>query len=333
MNPDTLLDWFVFGGIIFISLAILTIVISVVSRVLNRRHLLKRHMVLLELTPPSTVAKSPDATRQLFMVVHGLRTSRRVKDKLMRRSAVISFEIVSSRDQGIRYLIQVEQRLAHPLQQAITSYLPDAKVTITEEYLTGKPASVIEFKQTGHYVFPLAAAQSLEQHDPLAYITGAMTKLDNDEQVCFQVVLSPVKLREASILSHRILGNEDMLGKLHNKGLPIIGSLFRLLNNLLFGVTELTGEVYHGTTKQSYQPGSSKDAQFQMQVAKRQRPARTLSAFELELMESMHRKLSQPLFQVSVRALVYGSDEVQNKARLSSFKSALDAFSVPPYQE
>ncbi|MCA9343317.1 DUF87 domain-containing protein, partial [Candidatus Saccharibacteria bacterium] len=65
------------------------------------------------------------------------------------------------------------------------------------------------------------------------------------------------------------------------------------------------------------------------QVQKRQRPARTLSAFELELMESMHQKVTQPLFQVSLRII---ANSEHSKQQLSALRSALDGYSVPPYQ-
>ena len=97
----------------------------------------------------------------------------------------------------------------------------------------------------------------------------------------------------------------------------------------MLGVTDTIGDVYNGSTSTHYQDKSSKDASFQAQVQKRQRPARTLSAFELELMESMHQKVTQPLFQVSLRIIAEGD---QPKAQLAALRSALDGYSVPPYQ-
>lgn len=333
MNTDLLIRWFIFGATVVAAIMMIYVVAVISSKLLNRHHLLRRKLVLLELTPPVSVAKSPDATRQLFSVIHGLRTSRRLRDRLTGRQPSFSFEIVSTRSEGVRYIVTTEKRLAHSVQQAITAYLPDVKVTQIEEYIPLDQALTLDFKQTGHYIFPLAIAHTLEQHDPLAFITGAMTKLDADELVVFQMIVTPVTLREASILSHKILSNEDMLTKANNKGLSVFRKLGHLTSNVLLSATELTGEIYHGSTKQSYTGRASKDAQFQAQVARRQRPARTLSAFELELMESMHQKVTQPLFQVSVRVLVKSSSNAMRKERLNSLKSALSAFSVPPYQE
>jgi hypothetical protein len=40
----------------------------------------------------------------------------------------MSFEIVSTRKDGIRYLLQVEKTRSKNIQKVITSYIPDSKV-------------------------------------------------------------------------------------------------------------------------------------------------------------------------------------------------------------
>ena len=285
-------------------------------------------MVWLELTPPAQLEKTPESSMQLFSVIHGLRAARSIKERLLDRAPVLGFEIVSTKRDGIRYLIQVEQSLSATLQKAITAYIPDAKVRQID-YLPTASATVIEFKQQHHYVLPLTSTRTFEQHDPLSYVTAAMTKLEGSEQLTMQLVVAPVKLSEASRLSRRILGNEDILKKVSHGGFSKIGKVSELLGGAMLGVTDTIGDVYNGSTSTHYQDKSSKDASFQAQVQKRQRPARTLSAFELELMESMHQKVTQPLFQVSLRIIAEGD---QPKAQLAALRSALDGYSVPPYQ-
>lgn len=93
----------VLGLIVFaISAVILWLVIRFV---LNRRYLRIRDMIWLEITPPATVAKKPEATEQLFSVIHGHRAARSFKEKLLDRSPAISFEITSTKKYGVRYLV------------------------------------------------------------------------------------------------------------------------------------------------------------------------------------------------------------------------------------
>ena len=316
----------IFVGLLTVFLLYLVLILA--RAIINRKYLLRRKLVWLELTPPASIEKTPESTMQLFSVVHGLRAARSLKERLLDRTPVIDFEIVSTKRDGIRYLMQIEHSLSDIVQKAITAYIPDAKVKEID-YTPSPAEDVIEFKQEHHYVLPLTLTRTFEQHDPLSYVTAAMTKLEDNEQLTMQLVVAPVRLNEASRLSRRILGNEDILKKVSHGGFSRVGKVSEFLGSAMLGVTDTIGEVYNGSTSTHYKDKSSKDASFQAQVQKRQRPARTLSAFELELMESMHQKVTQPLFQVSLRII---ANSHHPKQQLAALRSALDGYSVPPYQ-
>ncbi|HSX28490.1 MAG TPA: type IV secretion system DNA-binding domain-containing protein [Candidatus Saccharimonadales bacterium] len=327
---DTVIEhWHLIASVV-VAVAVVYWALLVTRALINRRHLLRRQMVWLEITPPVNIAKTPEATEQLFSVIHGTRTARRLKDRLLGRSSVVSFEIVSTRKEGIRYLLQVEKSDSKNTQKAIAAYIPESKVKEVEPDNTALD-EVIDFKQTGHYVLPLTLTSAFEQHDPLSYITGAMTTLNDDEQISLQLIATPVRLREAGILSHKILGNENILQQVSGRQLSALGRVAGIFNKATTGLTDLTGEIYMGTTYgyKNYYDSKSRSAQQQSHVTKHDRPARTLSAFELELMETMHRKVTQPLFQVNLRLLIKSSDATEHARAL---KSALDGYSVPPYQ-
>lgn len=285
-------------------------------------------MVWLEITPPARIAKTPEATEQLFSVLHGNRAARVLKDRVLDRSPVMSFEIVATRKDGIRYLLQVERSRSSTIQKSITSYLPDSKVKEVKRTSAG-PYRVVEFKETGHYVLPLTLTPQFENHDPLGYVTGAMTKLTDNEEIIFQLVASPVRLREAAMLSHRILDNENILQQVSGSQLSAIGRLANIFSKAASTVTDLTGEVYRGMTSNQTQYHSAQAKRIQPNVTTPDRPARVLSSFELELMETMHQKVTRPLFQVTLRLLVKSPEPTQH---ISALKSALDSYGVPPYQ-
>lgn len=321
--------WQLVVGAIAVAI-ILWLVFLVVRAIINRRHLFSRDMVWLEITPPANIAKTPEATEQLFSVIHGARAARQLKDRFYSRSPVMSFEIVSTRKDGIRYLVQVEKARSKNLRKAITSYIPDSKVKEIE-HGNADADKVIEFKETGHYVLPLTLTSVFEQHDPLSYVTGAMAELNDDEEITLQLVATPIRSREAEILSHKILGNENILQQVSGKKLSFLGRIANVFGKAASGLTDIAGEVYMGTTSsyKDYYNSKARDVQQQTHITKRDRPARTLSAFELELMETMHRKVTQPLFQVNLRILIKSPEA---KAHVAALKSALDGYSVPPYQ-
>lgn len=314
-----------------IAVAVIVSLVFLVLKLLSVRRLVRRKSVFLELTPPANTARAPRATQELFAVIHGLRSNRTLRDRLLRREVVLSFEVSSTRKQGVRYLVRVDARHADNLQQAIVSYLPQIKVTEVPETLAEDGMQVVEFKQTGHFAFPLATIGSLDQHDPVAYLAGALTKLRSDEQIRFQIVLTPVRLREASLLAHKILGNENLLVHLNSKKIPLWSGLMAVMNKVMFAATDAIGDVYHGSTNRAYY-SSERTNDERTQIARKQRPARTLSAFELELMETMHKKLNQPLFRVSIRAAVAMDTPEATHERLNVIKTSLQAYTVPSYQ-
>lgn len=327
---DTALQYWPVAAITLVSIVCAVLIFLVARTALNRRYLHVREMTWLEITPPSTIAKTPEATEQLFSVIHGTRAARPFKDKLLGRLPTFSLEIVSTRKEGIRYLLQLETLRSKSIQKAITSYIPDSKVKEVSRNNTDAD-KVIEFRENGHYVLPLTLTSVFEQHDPLSYVTGAMTHLSDDEQITLQLVVTPVRMREAEILSHRILGNENILSQVGSMQFAGMGKILNMFGKASSGITDLASEIYGGTMSgySDYYRSKNRTAHQQAGVVRSDRPARSLSAFEQELMETMHRKVTQPLFQVNLRILVKSTDAA---GHISSMKSALDGYSVPPYQ-
>lgn len=331
--PTNYIHYLLLAAEVLIGVVLVWVIAVIGFRLLQWRRVLQRKTVSLELTPPAHTARTPHATQELFTVIHGFRASRTLKQKLLRRDVVLSFEIDSTHAGGIRYIVQADERLAASLQQAITAYLPQMKVGEVKDELLGD-LQIMEFKQTGHYAFPLVSIGSLEHHDPKAYLAGAMTKLAPDEQMRFQLVLTPVELKEAKSLARRILGNEDLLSRLNHRRIPFVASVAGFISDGLFAATDIVGETFHGQTKHMYDSsyGSARSNYERMQVSTRKRPARTLSAFELELMETMHQKLNQPLFRVSIRAAVHMKNTDTARERLGAVRTSLQAYGVPSYQ-
>lgn len=322
-----------FYGAILGSVIILVLIVGAAVRFLSWRRLLKRRNVFIELTPPAFASRTTEATAQLFSVIHGQRAARTLFDKLLRREVVMALEIVSIRQGGIRYVLQVEEQLAGSLQQAITSYLPDCKVAIVADYLPKASSGkrIVNFRQSSHYAFPLTIQSSLDKHDPVAYLAGAMSKLAPGELIALQIVLKPVELHEARTLSAKILVNADILSQLKKPKTLFLSKLFQGINSTLFGVLDTVSMSYHTQSQANY-INAQKDLRERQQVVKRLKPARQMSTFEQQLVQTMHEKVSQPLFRANIRALVSIDDHHVLKDRLSAIKSSLSSYSVLPYQ-
>ena len=136
--------------------------------------------ICLELIPPSYENKTPRATEQLFSVLHGFGDQ-----------SVISLEVVSTRTEGIRFIAKVNKDQASSFIRAVASYLPEVKVREIPDYISSinlSKAKLVTFEQTKHWAYPLKRHSSLEENDPMSYITGSMTKLNDDEMLVYQLV-------------------------------------------------------------------------------------------------------------------------------------------------
>src|SRR5665811_301560 len=85
---------------------IILAVAYILGKLLVLRNLLKGKYTLLEITPPSLTEKESYTTEQLFSLIQSLGKQRSLKDKLLGKKIYFSLEIVSTRNEGIRYLIR-----------------------------------------------------------------------------------------------------------------------------------------------------------------------------------------------------------------------------------
>jgi hypothetical protein len=301
------------------------ILVVFVLDLLDVRRLMRQKSVYLELTPPANANKTPEATKHLFSVLHGLEASYTLPERLTRRKAVFSLELVSTKREGIRYVLRVPGSDVATFEQTILAYLPDAKLRQVDDFLPVRDsARVLEVKQTGHFAYPLHTQLSLDQHDPMAYLTGNMTKLLPDELISFQIVASPIRSREASIIASRMMHNDELVYQLGKRKFPL-QKVFNAINTVTFGILDT---ISGSSQNKNYQSQSN----HRQQVAMKIKPARVLSPFEQKLAESVHDKLSQPLFRTSIRVFIATDSKQHEEQRSKGIRDWLASLTVPKYQ-
>jgi hypothetical protein len=287
---------------------------------LDFRRLRERDTVFLELTPPSSSTKSPHATEQLFAAIHGLGLTRSRKDSGLRRKRILCFEVVSSRSEGIRYVVQMAREDVELFQQSVVSYMPDVRFQEVEDYLTNRSEDtniqVMDFKQAGHFAYPLATQDVLNQHDPIAYLTGAMAKPLSDELIAFQLVLSPASRRVSSKVQNKLMNGQDagLQRKIWHYPFILFWKLVKVAMTICGSILDMLGEEVSGV--RSKPTGNSFIAP-------------VLTPATQRVVDSIHTKLGQPLFNVEVRALIVGSD---TRMRAQGLANSLYIFHVPGYQ-
>lgn len=327
--------WLVYAlwalAIVFCLLAL-----CVVSRWLYATYRdIKTRTVLLEITPHARGDKVPEATNQLFKSLYTLGQPVSLIERIMGYKAVFSLEIIATNAEGIRYLVRCNDALADTFQHIVQSYSSEVKVKNIGDYIGSiKNPKILEFVQSTHFAYPLQQPNDTLEHDPVGYVTNAMAKLDKKELMAFQLVIRPTISRQAEIINHRIMRNENLMPKLHGRSVPIVGVFGNVINTVLFGMTDIVSEIVsgggaRGSSYRSY----AQEYDYKRQVARQIKPARTLTYFEHEMVESISRKLSQQLFKVNIRVLIDATDGVALSKRKRNIESALNVYSVPKYQK
>ena len=284
-------------------------------------------VTIFEVVPPTLTEQSSFTTTQLFTSVHGLLRQRSWLLRFFDVTKSYSFEIVSTKEKGICYILRVSADDAQIIKKNLIAYLPGIQVKESGDYFknTDCKGHVIDIRLTRHFAFPLKKQDNLEEYDPIAYITGAMTKLDENEMVAVQTVVSPINRSTAHVIGRLrgfFLGDKDVLSELQTAN-PLgsiflaIGRLF--LQILLFPLGLLIWIVTGG----------------------REGPILPIMSLKGQLPDSTYRdivetqikqKIDQQLFTVSLRLLtVTGS--YSNKSKIEKgFIAALSPFTNAGYQ-
>ncbi len=295
-------------------------------------HQIRRAYTLIEITPLAFDDKPMDATSALFTALYTLTDTRTIQQKLLGQRHTISAEIVSTKTGGIRYLIRAPNSKSKAAQNIIKSYLNDAKVKLVSDHLKADANfKVLRFVAKKHFAYPLQNYEELSVHDPIGYITAAMTQLEDDELVNMQLIIEPKHIREAGRLRQKILHNDTFLPHESNRMLWL-QRVTNGINIVNFGITDMVTTSLHPETYPAHNSSKQRQVDRQMQVARGDIPARQISYFEQELVSSISEKLKQPLFKSDIRFVINANSKSRYKEIKESIQSAMGLYEVPKYQ-
>ena len=288
--------------------------------------LLASPQIILEIKPLRDTEQSAFSTEQLVTVLHTLSSRGSFLERLLQIPATISLELVSQKESGIRYLVRVPKSFAISVTQALHSFLPGTTIHTTEEYLTQSslPLAVSELQLSHHFAFPLRTQDKLTQNDPMAYVTGAMTKIKSDELSAYQIVLAPIyKSHTPEILSVQKLlsSNRDLVSGLQSNSRFLAfatQSLSLLLNIVLLPLGLLIFMFTSG------REGPLLNNQ------RSTRKATETNPYQQELEKLVKNKIDQPLFRCSIRVLA--RTHKNPRSQVSRLVSTVQSMSSTQYQ-
>ncbi len=279
---------------------VLSIFIAVLRLVLTSR---KRY-IYLEVKPTYKALQSAFSTMQLFSILHSIDRPISLLERVIGVKQTISCELVSTKESGIRYILRVSADDMSLIKKSLLAYLPGIEVKEVFDYLGHVHPDHFyafkEFKLSKSFLFPLQDQSMLKEHDPIAYITAQMTKLDTNDLVALQFICTSVQQNTHRHIDSYITGIKEKLMSDQD-----------ISNDLYKGLFHTT---YHTFLKVF---GSSK-----------QKRIHDLSNSRKELYKSIDEKISQPLFEVSMRLYVSAENKQNAISRVKGLKSSFDTFST-----
>lgn len=168
----------------------------------------QREFVVLALDVPRANEQTPRAIESLFAHLSGMHNDPKKEDKWIagEMEESIGLEIVSLGGY-VQFLIHVNARFRDLVEAAIYAQYPEAEITEVEDYAMRFKGIKFpsdrfdvwgaELKLTNKQYYPIKVYHEFEDSvsgefkDPMASLLEIMSKLTPDEQVWFQVVITP----------------------------------------------------------------------------------------------------------------------------------------------
>lgn len=304
----------------FFALWLIVTILFRLVRLYHRQHELP---VYLEITPPQTTQISSFSTTELFNLISGLISDCSWLDRILLRQVSCSFEIVSRKATGIQYHILVPDHLADLFEKNLRAYMPGLRVQKTSDYIptefkTNQCVKVIEFGLNKHFSMPLNEQTELKSHDPLAYLTGNMTQLKNDDILAIQLTLRSLNgLDQLSVRREigRIQSTISQNKFVHLTHYTSVERVFYFMIGFLELIARIVAIPFIWIT----------DFISGLPPIPAEKPAlKIVTPADLEREELVKTKIYQPLFEVTVRALIVTEKEYlvgREKGLVSSFAS------------
>ncbi len=222
--------------LIILGLIILIGIVYLISKTLKDKkkveEFLEKEYVVLSILVPKNNEKTPMAAEQMFASLHGILKPQEDKQEH------ISFEI-ASQDKFTQFYVCVRKELKGFVEGQIYAQYPMVEIKEVPDYtdveLGDLTAASTELSLTREDVYPIKTFQSFEV-DPLAAITGVLTKVDGSERIWIQVLTRPV---EDTWQDKGVKIVEDMReGKKPSGGFgsQIAGGFGRLVKDVIMGI-------------------------------------------------------------------------------------------------
>ncbi len=332
-SPFAALWWlFTHGGFVAVLIAIGYGLFWVYLDIIQTRFVMNTKNILLAIDVPRENEQTPKAVEHIFSHFHGIFKKPNAWEKYRDGyiQPTITLELISVGGY-IQYLIRCPEANRDLIEAAIYAQYPNAEISEVEDYAKDVKAIFpnddfdmwgCEFALTNKEAYPIRTyplwEHSLTQTflDPMASVLEIMSRLESEEQIWFQWVLSPI--------------GDDAWRK---KGLEIINKLIGAkskkktsgLESMVAAPGQLAVGAYETITRTLFEPGATankkNDNDPPSMMLHLPPNARTV-------VEAVGMKISKLGFDTKFRAVYLGKKGVFTKARVPGILGAVKQFNT-----
>ncbi len=328
---NTMLHYLLVILFLLLSIVFLFILFLIVRWFIVLNKQLSEPKVLLEITPPFDTKQTPFSTDQFITSLHSLGKSRTLIDIFLGRKSIISLELFSSKENGIRFCLRVPKNHESSVRKNVAALLPGADIHAIDEYLPRRNNlhwDIKEITLSEDFIYPLQEQQSLSQYDPIAYFTSHMTQLKPDEMVLMQINLTPVlksthpfQIKQIENVKKWIRQGKDAatLFRRNNSFVKkIISNIFLSLAFIALSPLSVINFFFGGNKQGDFLPFWL----FREDLNKIKEP---LSEEKKNIQKIILTKITKDLFEVSIRVYITHQDKETLEQRMEGFLSPFQA--------
>ena len=148
--------------LVILLLVIFSTIFILIANYLRLKRAIKDKFVFIEVKPPYRSLQSAFSTNQLFGVIHSLERHVSLIDKFLKIKHTISCELVSTKEEGIRYILRTPVDDVAAIKKSLLAYLSSIEIKEVEDYLPTLTEESInsswrigEFKLSKPFAIPL----------------------------------------------------------------------------------------------------------------------------------------------------------------------------------
>jgi hypothetical protein len=132
-----------------IVFVVLAVAVTILLFFLRLKKTINEAYVYLEVRPTDVTLKSALSTNQLFTLLHSLGKRQSWFEKIIGLKRNISFELVSTKHMGIRYILRIPQSDVSTIKKSLMAYLPGVETNEVADYLLDIILNVNSLQEIG----------------------------------------------------------------------------------------------------------------------------------------------------------------------------------------